>query len=111
MGSDCMLLLGEEKGRCRSARVIHELIVQVDENGNYISMKYIFADKTSFEAIDKSPEFMNIFLHQNIAKGLIKMLEKNTQPRVKLTCNGEKDVSIPHFLIKLGFIPVNVTQE
>jgi len=100
--------------KCLDARMIHELVVNVDKKGDLLSMKYIFADGSISNASGKTSEDlqkMNIILHQSIAQSLIKMLNDDTNPRVKLTCNGEKDVSIPHFLIKLGFIPVNLAQE
>lgn len=104
--SCCMIMRGSSGDPCPDAKIIDELITEVDKDGDLISIKYLLSDGSLYDAAGKSPQDllkMNILLHQNIAQSLIEMLENKTTPRVKLTCNGEPDISIPHFLIKLGF--------
>jgi hypothetical protein len=100
---NCMILLGRNS-ECKDAKIVEELITKVNKHGKLLSLQYKFSDGTfcDFSGFVTDSQKINYMLHHVIAKQLKEMFENNLTPRVMLTCNDERDISIPYYLMKIG---------
>jgi hypothetical protein len=105
--NDCCMFLRGCSFPCKDGKFIDELVTTVDNKGNLLSLTYVLEDGSSLNVCDENNQerlkLMNVYIHQNMTEQLIEMQNNKVFPRVKLTCNGEKNISIKQFLIKLGF--------
>jgi len=107
----CQFLRGSEKlsgwgGGCSDGIYIEELIVQFTKNDKLKSLHYVLEDGKTVDVIGKSKEDrlkMQLALNQIMGPELIEMLQQGVQPRVKIHCNGKRNMPIQEFLPHIGY--------
>lgn len=111
MFGKCQFLRGSEQlsewnGGCGGGmNFIEELIVETKRNCRLKSLVYVLDDGRTVDCIKRNKHNrlkMDIAIHQIMAKQLVEMEIHGLENRVKLHCNGRRNLSVAEFLACFG---------